>query len=225
MKNILCSLCVCLLAAGGAQAAIINLDLPGNGTHVDGSVFTTTSASFGGATFDIQYTLNAVAGDETNVDAFIQSNGTLFGVGSEPDGANVNQQQSVDGGDGEKVSFTNLSITNFNSGTSSLVVGDLKMAFDSVTFTNGANAPDGVSFSFTDFGVADEDVTSPTTVDLTSLSNFDASSTSLFLEPDNDAFNNRWSLSGISVSVVPEPSSFAMLGGIGGLLMLCRRKH
>jgi len=224
MKKILCALCVCLMTTGAAQADLVSLNLPAAGNHSDGSVFS-TSTSFNGATFNIEYALNAFAADETTEDAFINSTGSFFGVGSVGD-PNAGNERSIDGDDGEQLSITNLSITNFNAGTSGLVVGDLNISFDSLAILNGTAAPDGIEISFTGFGDTQVDVQQPGTVDLTGLTNFSSSSTALYIQPDTTASNNRWSVSGISVDVtaVPEPSSFAMFCAIGGLLMGRRRK-
>ena len=232
MKMILCAICVSLMVAGAAQAQqSITLDLPAGGPdpHPDGSVFATSVTDGGGATYDIEYTLNAFATDETVVDAFIKANagGTFFGVGSAPDGANTAQQESVDGGDGERLSITNLSITNFVPGDDGLTASDLSIAFSSITIANGPNVQDGINFSFADFDVDTANVTrpgfvnpdtgvaaQPAEVDLTALANFDAASTSVFLAPDNVAGSNRWSVAAIVVDVTGGTSDGVLLGDV-----------
>ena len=230
MRKFLCAICVSLLAASAVQAQqSISLDLPAGGPdpHLDGASFTTSVTDGGGATYDIVYTLNAFATDETNVDAFIKTNGqgTFFGVGSAPDGANTGQQESVDGGDGERLSISNLSITNFVAGSDGLVAGDLSIAFGSITIFNGTSTQDGVNFSYADFDVDtananrpgrvldDGTIPVPAQVDLTALANYDAASTSLFIAPDNIANSNRWSISEITVLVTGGTASpDALLG-------------
>jgi hypothetical protein len=222
MKKGLCMLGGCLLVAGAAQAAVINLNLPAAGNHDSGSTFS-TSTSFNGATFDIVYTLNAFATSNSPA-PFIRSNGgTYFGVGSALD-PNTGNQESVDGDDGEQLSITGLSISNFNANDSGLAEGDLSMSFESITIDNGTAANDGVDISFTGFGDAVANENPVTTVALKSLPNFSSTSTSLFLEPDGTQSNNRWSVSGISVSVIPEPATLGLIvASAGGMLIIRRR--
>ena len=218
MRTILYAICVSLLAVSAVQAQqTLILDLPPGGPDpiADGSTFTTSVTDGGGATYDIEYTLNAFATDETVVDAFIKVNGagTFFGVGSAPDGANTAQQESVDGGDGESLSITNLAITNFVAGSDGLVASDLSIAYNSITIANGPSTQDGLFFSFTGFGVDTEQVNrpgrvlddgtipQPAEVDLTAFPSYDPAATSVFLAPDNIAGTNRWSVAAISVNV------------------------
>ena len=237
MKKILCAIFVGLLAVSTVQAQqTITLDLPVGGrdaadvpiTHADGSVFTTSVTDGGGATYDIEYTLNAFATDETVVDAFIKTNGTgtFFGVGSAPDGANTAQQESVDGADGERLSITNLSITNFVAGSDGLVAGDLSVAFNTLTIANGPSTQDGLFISFTDFGVNDEQVNrpgrvladgtipQPAEIDLTALPTYDAAATTIFLAPDNIAGTNRWSVAAITVEITGGTTTAVLRGDV-----------
>ena len=230
MKNTLYTLAFCSLTVGASQAAVFVLDLPPNTANIASGSSFTTSATLSGATFDISYTLNAVATD-TTITPFIRSDGSHFGVGSTPDGTNPGQQRSIDAGDGEKVSITNLSITNFNAGTSGLTQGDFSISFEDVGILNGNSTQDGVNLSFIGFGNTTANVTrpgngaTPALIDLTALTNYDPASTALYLEPDNANGSNRWSINAISVDVtaVPEPSTFAMLG-LGGLGLILRRR-
>lgn len=235
MREVFFAMCVCVFAAGAARAEVVSLSLPESGTHLSGAIFTTSGVVLSnGATIDIQYSLNAFATDEITVDAFIGSDGLYFGVGSAADGTSGGQQQSVDGDDGEQLSISDLSITNFNAGASGLVEGDLSISFETVTILNGNHAPDGIDFSFVGFGDTVANVTSPgnvstpATIDLTSLSNFSPLSSELYLQPDNAAANNRWSVSGIGVSVtavaVPEPSSLCLMG-LSSVVLLVRRRN
>eukprot|EP00903_Cladosiphon_okamuranus_P003969 g3967.t1 len=210
------------MVAGQSEAAIYNLDLPSNGVHTSGASFT-TAASYNGATFDISYALNAFATDVT-VTPFIRRNGDGIGVGSTNDGATVGQQASVDGDDGEQLSITGLSITNFNAGTSGMVAGDLSISFNGLTFANGTAGPDNVAISFSGFGTGEEVVSGPTVVDLTALPNYSGTSTAVYLQPNSGNSSNRWSVSGIAVDVVPEPSSYALAGlGFAGMMLRRRR--
>ena len=223
MKTLLSTLAAGVLLAGAGQAATVVLNLPGNGSHASGTTFS-TSSSYGGATFDIRYTLNAFATIGTPA-PFIGSDGTIFGVGSFDDGSIAGQLVSIDGDDGEQLSMTNLSITNFNAGSSGLVVGDLKLSFNTLDIANGTAANDGITLSFTAFGDTTVGVDQPTTINLTALSNFSSTATSLYLQPDNAASNNRWSISGITASVTPEPSSTTLFGlGLVGVLLRRRRR-
>ncbi|VGO15445.1 hypothetical protein PDESU_04028 [Pontiella desulfatans] len=222
MKKIQCALSIGLLAAGVAQAVLVDLALPAAGNHASGSGFS-TAASFNGATFDIEYTLNAFATSNSPAPFIRSSGGTYFGVGSALD-PNTGNQESIDGDDGEQLSIAGLSIVNFSANGSGLVQGDLSIAFQSLSIANGTAANDGITISFTGFGDATVDVTHPTTLDLTSLANFGSSSTALFLEPDGPQSNNRWSVSGISVSVIPEPATLGMVvASAAGMLVIRRR--
>lgn len=225
MKKTLHTLGALILVAGTAHATVIALDLPIAGTYANSSVFT-TSASHAGTTFDVEYTLVASTTSTTvtlNANS-INSNGTIFGVATSGEITNNNAQRSIDEGNGEQLSISGLSITNFDPGTSGLVIGDLDISFDSITFTNATSGNDGVAISFTGFGTSVENETQPTTVDLTALGNFSSTSDSLFLEPDSASTSNRWSVSGISVNVIPEPSTSMLLIGAIGLLASRRRR-
>ena len=184
----------------------------------------------GGATYDIEYTLNAFAADETTVDAFIKTNGlqTLFGVGSGIDGANTGQQESIDGNDGERLSITNLSITNFVAGSDGLVASDLSIAFETITIANGTALRDRANFSYADFdvdvtqvirpGFIDPDTgvaAEPALVDLTARANYDSAATSLFVAPSSASAQNRFSISEITVQVTGgTPSTAVLLGDV-----------
>ena len=225
-KTCLATFTTCLIATGFSQGAtVVPLDLPGNGVHVSGTTFT-TSQTASGATFDISYTLNAFATD-VSVAPFISSNGTIFGVGSVPDGNTAGQQLSVDGNDGEQLSVVGLSITNFNAGTSGLTESDIiNLQFTDLSIFNGTANNDGITISYDSFGGTTESVTQPSAISLADDLELEGPSTALFLEPDNAASNNRWSVNGLTVSydVIPEPSSSAMLLGSCALLMLLRRR-
>ncbi|MDF7806359.1 hypothetical protein P4E94_02845 [Pontiellaceae bacterium B12219] len=214
---------VALLATGVVQAAVIDLALPTAGNHSSGSTFS-TSASLDGATFDIVYTLNAFATSNTPAPVINSSDGTYFGVGSANDGSTSGQLESIDANDGEKLSITGLSIVNFSANGSGLVDGDLSLSFESLSITNGTAGNDGITISFTDFGDTAAGVDHPTIIDLTSLANFSSSSTSLFIEPDGAQSNNRWSVNGISVTVIPEPATFGLVAMSGLGVLLIRRQ-
>ncbi|MFC7338713.1 PEP-CTERM sorting domain-containing protein [Haloferula chungangensis] len=213
-----------LLAAGAASAAtIVPLDMPASGSHASGASFI-TSQSIAGVTFDISYTLNAFAAI-TDPAPFINSAGSYFGVGSSNDGAVVGQQQSLDADDNEQLSIT-IAITNFNAGSSGLTVGDITdFQFSELTIINGTAGNDGIFVSFTGFGDSEVGVDNPTTIDLTTLGNFSSAASTLYIQPDGNQSNNRWSVGGISVSYnIPEPSSVTLIGiGIAGMAFRRRR--
>ncbi|CAA6677976.1 MULTISPECIES: PEP-CTERM sorting domain-containing protein [unclassified Lentimonas] len=209
--------------AVSSSAATIVLDMPGASNNIATGSVVTTSTGFAGATFDILYTLNAFATDVT-VTPYFDSNGTYFGVGSTNDGGTNGQRESIDGDDGEALSITGLTIDNFNAGTSGLTEGDFSISFESFTIFNGTHSGDGVNFSFASFDAGDNiaSIAKPTVVDLTGYAGV-STATELYITPYSAA---RLSVSGISVSVIPEPSSYALLAGCFGLtaVMLRRRK-
>ena len=230
------SLSACLLMASFAPAAsIVSLNLPGAGNYASPTVVT-TSQSVGAATFDISYTVAAVSND---TGAVVGVSGSSIGVGSDND---VNPQhfntlegdgsgganESTAGGEG--LSFTNLSITNFQSNGSGITVGDISdLQFHGLTVGAAANAQDGATISFTGFGTSTTDVnlsgvSAGYTIPLTGLSNFSSTATGLYVQPDNGSSRNRWNVTGLSVSYVPEPSAAALLGlGVVGLIGHRRR--
>lgn len=236
------ALALSFLIVGSTHGIVLTLDLPSDGyysatgtTNTSQTVSTattvTTSTSFGGATFDIVYTIGSTA---TGANSFVRSTGTQVGVGS--DGDILNHYATLEGNDGEGISFTGLAVTNFVAGASGLTVDDITdLTFSEVTFTAVANNQDGVNISFTNFGVdtANQNLNSastggsPYTMALSSYSNFTAPETAVYFTTDNTASTNRWAITGIDVSyAIPEPGSFALITGLLGLssVMLRRRK-
>lgn len=249
MKKTLTSLSTGLLIAGAAQAATITQLLSGptvNGNQVNGVVATTNVTDASGATFDIIFNLDSIGnGANDPVPRFNTATGS-YAVDTSTD-ANNNHGNTIDGDDGEGLSFTNLAITNFNANGSGFTLADFTdLTFSSLAFGSSGNAQDGVNISFTDFPThptglggttsvalltADNQnlsgIASGTTYDLTALSTYTAPATDLFLRTDNQNTGNRWSVDSLTVtytSPVPEPSSSALLLGGLGLLALQRRR-
>ena len=229
MKKLLFAICTVLLAASTGQADTV-LNLPAAGDHTDGDTFS-TPGSAAGATFDIVYALTAFSNDEsTGSDALIHGGGVggapVFGVHADADTTN-GQEHSIEGENGERISITGLSIQNFVPGTSGLTQSDFGIEFDTITFANATAGADGVAVSFTDFGDTVVNVDSPPSIVLSTLTNFDATSSSLYLQPDSTGGSNRWSISGISVNVtttaVPEPTTFSLLG-FGAIAFFAQRR-
>lgn len=247
------ALALSFLIVGSTHAVVLTLDLPSAGYYSDSGLSTvvidgsdpenivyldvstattvTSSTSFGGATFDIVYTIGSTA---TAANSFVRSTGSQLGVGS--DGDISNHYSTLEGNDGEGISFTGLAVANFVAGASGLTVEDITdLTFTGVTFNNVANNQDGVNISFTDFGLSTQNQNlnsantggTPYTMVLSSYSNYTAPETAVYFTTDNTASSNRWAITGIDVSyAIPEPGSFALSAGLLGLftVMLRRRK-
>ena len=217
-KNLL-QLFVCFFFATTAQVDAetftTDLDLPASGNYAANSFpVVRTSQSFGGATFDIVYTLSAVSND---TGAVVGVSGSDVGVGSDND-INPNHFTTIEGDgaslDGETVggeglSFTGLSVANFQANGSGLSVADItNLQFCTLTVGAVSNRLDGVNISTTGFGDANTanqalgDNISTTIFDipLTTLANFNTPATDLYLEPDNASSSNRWTVNGVSVT-------------------------
>ena len=214
-------LIACLLLAVNslttyADTFTTDLALPANGNYAAGSVpVVSTAQSFGGATFNIVYTLSAVSND---TGAVVGVSGSNVGVGSDND-INPNHFTTLEGdgsagangstGGGEGLSFTGLSIANFQANGSGLTVADItNLQFSNLTVGAVSNRFDGIDISTTGFGASDVanqglgDNISTTSFDipLTTLANFNAPATDLYLEPDNASSSNRWFVGGVSVT-------------------------
>ena len=220
MKKSLFQIIVCLLLAASSQAKADNfttdLDLPASGNYAAGSFpAVETAQRFGGATFDIVYTLSAVSND---TGAVVGVSGSNVGVGSDND-INPNHYTTIEGNGsdgangstagGEGLSFTGLSIANFQANDSGLSIADItNLQFSTLTVGAVTNRFDGVDISTTDFGDANHSnqglgsniSTSPFEIPLTTLANFNAPVTDLYLEPDNTSSSNRWFVGGVSVT-------------------------
>ena len=98
MKDILVLLIACIFLAANAQANAetftTDLALPADGNYAAGSFpVVPTAQSFGGATFDIVYTLSAVSND---TGAVVGVSGSNVGVGSDND-INPNHFNTIEG--------------------------------------------------------------------------------------------------------------------------------
>ena len=214
--------------------------LPGDNFVISGTIVDTPFTTGGGATFDIRYTISAVSNDTGAVVGVI---GGVVGVGSDND-INPQHFNTLEGNGsagangstagGEGLSYIGLSIVNFQANASGLTEADItNLRFEGLTLGAVANNQDGVTLSFTDFVSGASNVTLNSTgtgaaevftVDLTDLPNYDPTADDLFVEPDNGNGSNRFNVTGLSVSFVPEPSSSALLLGSGVLLLLRRRR-
>ncbi len=201
---------VFMIGASGASLDLPNGDFP---------IFTTTTTSVtdavSGITFDVAYTATASATDSPRV----VGNGSSFGVGSTPDGTTPLQLRSIDGGDGESLSFTGLTVSNISDAAFDVT----NLVFTGISVVDSDNVNDGFDI-VGDAG--SENFTSPADGPVT----FASSTTAFTITPDTAAGTNRFALTGLEVSfdvvpvVVPEPTSAALLG-LGGLALVARRKR
>ena len=220
---------------GVGQAAVVNLDFAaagnysatGTSTVVTVSTATTvsTSQTFNTATFDISYVLGVTGG--TN--SFVQSNGSVYGVGSDID--NNSHYLTLEGDDNEGISFTDLKVENFVANSSGLTIGDISdLKFTKFSVNNAGNGSDDINIGYTSFTNTDNvnlrNGDLDQTVNLENQTNYPGTPTGLYLIGSNNNSNNRWGVTGLEVTyTIPEPSSSALLvGGIGVLALLRRRK-
>ena len=220
IKETLLPMMACLLLLGvnaqaDAETFTRDLALPADGNYAAGSFpVVSTSQSFGGATFDIVYTLSAVSND---TGALVSIDGGVVGVGSDND-INPNHFTTLEGSGsqgangsargGEGLSFTGLAITNFQANGSGLTAADITdLQFNGLTVSFITNQQDGTNVSFTGFGnsVANVNLSSsalgnPYEIPLTTLANFSPTASNLYIQPDNTADSNRWSVEGVSVT-------------------------
>ena len=223
--------CFSVCVASLANADLVILDLPTAGASPSGSSFATSVNHSSGAMFDVSYTLFAAATDESTVDAFINSTGPagLFGVGSVND-PNAGNQRSIDADDGEMLTISGFTISEFNANGSGLSASDFNVSFNELSITAGTANNDAADISFTAFGTGATNFDPVTIVDLTALSDFSTTATDLFVENGtNNNANNRWSIDGISVDIVantasiPEPSTATLL--VAGMIGLVARRR
>ncbi|MGJ8674248.1 PEP-CTERM sorting domain-containing protein [Rubritalea sp.] len=223
MKKTLYTLSAGLILAGAAQAATLQLDFAAAAQNADGTVVS-TSASFLGATFDVSYTLSSVA---NGANPFVGSTGAAYGVGSDTDiSAHYN---TLEGNDGEAITFSNLTFTNFQANGSGFTIADFSdLTFSSFSIGAGGNNNDGANVTFGG-STTNQNLNSGNigtgTFALTGFGS--GSGDSLTLAVDSGQSNNRWNVNGLEVSyttaAVPEPSSTALLG-LGGLALILRRR-
>lgn len=221
--------------ASAGQAAVVNLDFAAAGNYsatgvstvvtVSTSTTVLTSQTFNTATFDISYTLGVTGG--TN--PFVQSNGSIYGVGSDTD--NVNHYLTMEGDGNEGISFTDLKIVNFVANSSGLTIADITdLKFTQFSVNNAGNGSDDINIGYTGFTNTDNvnlrsgDLDQ--TIDLEGLANYPGAPTGLYLIGSNNNSNNRWGVTGVEVAyTIPEPSSAAILLGGLGMLALRRRRN
>ena len=150
--------CLLFLAASiqaNADTATVALGLPADGNYAAGAFpVVSTEQSFGGATFDIVYTLSAVSNDSGAVVGVL---GGAVGVGSDNDfipnhfttlegDGSAGSNGSTAGGEG--LAFTGLSIANFQANGSGLTIADItNLQFTTLTVEAVTNRFDGVNIS------------------------------------------------------------------------------
>jgi hypothetical protein len=194
-----------VLLAGNAQAAVIetNLGVVAAGDYYNENVIT-NSLDYNGATFDIYYTLGSIANGSNS---FVNSTGTQIGVGSDTD--NNKHYSTIEGDDGEGISFTSLVLTNFVAGGSGLVLEDFTdLQFVSFAVNNAGNGSDGASISFTDFDVSAVNKSFNSgdldqVITLTDVANYPVApdfANNLYLKNSGTAGNNRWAITGIVIT-------------------------
>ncbi|MGJ8644271.1 MAG: PEP-CTERM sorting domain-containing protein [Luteolibacter sp.] len=235
MKKTLTTLSTGLLLTGAANAA--SLLLPDAGQYNGGETVVTSLVGTDGATFDVTYTLGVTANahltDPGANPVFINSTGTIVGVGGGND--IVNHINTLEGNDNEGLSFTTLTLSNFVAGTLYTEAEYTNsLSFEGFSVASAGNANDGVNISYGAFGVTTDNENLNNNgagaefIPLAGRTEFvtaGSSASNLFLIVDSGQSNNRWSVSGLEVSFVPEPSSSAMLlGGLGMLALIRRRK-
>ena len=219
MQKILIVTIACLFltanAPANADTFAADLALPADGNYAAGSFpVVSTSQNAGEATFDIVYTLSAVSND---AGALVGVNGGVAGVGSDND-INPQHYTTVEGSGsagangstagGEGLSFTGLAITNFQANGSGLTAADITdLQFTGLTLEAITNVQDGANLSFTGFGdsvanvnLSADSLGTPYEIQLTTLANFSPTANELYIQPDNTANSNRWSVVGLAVS-------------------------
>ncbi|MGJ8723360.1 MAG: PEP-CTERM sorting domain-containing protein [Roseibacillus sp.] len=243
MTKVFTTLSAGVLLVGTSHAATVNLDLPAAGNYsatgttsttetISTAVTASTTVTIGTTgSFDILYTLGSIGG----ANSFVNSTGTQLGVGSDTDISN--HYSTLEANDNEGISLVGLSVNNFVAGDSGFVASDITdLRFTGASFGNAGNASDAVLISFTDFGTAtaapvpniNDGAAGTKVVDLAALTNYPVSpalATDLYLETSGANFRNRWDVRQIQVAyTIPEPSSFALLlGGLGTLVLRRRR--
>ncbi|WP_411825231.1 PEP-CTERM sorting domain-containing protein [Luteolibacter sp. AS25] len=238
MKNTFTTLGFCALMAGSTQAAYTFLNLPLSGTYNGGETVVTSITNTDGGTFDVTYTLGLTGNpsdpDPATTALFIESAGDSLGVGG---GSDTNARTgTIEGDTSQGISFTSLTVSNFVMGTT-YTEAEITNSLTFTGFTAGAG-PDGqdnANISFGSFGVDTQSVsfnnatnaansTANGAYSIESLSNFSTPATDLFIQASGANSKNRFSITGLQVNFIPEPSAFALVGfGFAGLLMRRRR--
>ncbi|MDB4142311.1 PEP-CTERM sorting domain-containing protein [Akkermansiaceae bacterium] len=235
MKKIYLTPIACLLTAGSSYAATAALDVPTTDGDVAASLVVTTNiVDPSGATFDVSYTLDGIGG-------LVHVDGFEIGVHSVPadDGGTVNaqngQQKTMEGNDAEGMSFTGITISNFQPNGSGFVVGDITdLGITSMSLSAIGNNQDQVDISYDNFASSHNLdlnpllVTVSNLIDLTVIPNYPSTApTDLYIRPSaaNAVVSNRWSFNGLEVTyAIPEPST-SLLFGLGFAGLMARRRR
>ncbi len=236
MKKTLIRLGSSLLITGAAQSAttLVDLDFAAASTYTnaDAQVVTTTVTIGATGSFDIHYTLGSTANNTDPLTVAVVSNGSTYGVTSDTDIAAHNL--TAEANDNEGYSFLNLNFDNFVAGDSGLTAGDItNLRWRTFTATADGNNQDGVNISYNGFNAVTTSSQNLSNLggsvrDLTALANYSENGANLYIIGDNNNSSNRWGIGALQVSfdnptVIPEPSSTALLG-LGGLAMILRRR-
>lgn len=222
MTKLLCALSVCLLTAVAVLAdTVAGLDLPSAGNYTSSTTVSTAVVDDSGASFDIVYTVAAgdTAGIQTATD-WLQSSGSQLGV----------NDLTIYGTYNEWMSFTGLSIDNFDSGTSGLTVGDITdLTFSALTLTSVGHSNDGMDLYFgTDTSGAANNIdlssytaNSTQTIDIRGF----GVGTDITIEADTYQDTNKFGVGGLDVTytVIPEPAALGMIAFSGVGILFVRR--
>jgi hypothetical protein len=205
--------------------AEISLNLPASGDYHE-PVKVLTPSSFGGASFDIVYTIRASA---KNMSPYVSSVLGNVGVGSE--GEVVDHARTLDGDSEDGLAFTNLTIQNFNANSSGLTVSDIadNIGFSSILIGNAGNAQDGIDVSFEYHGVEVQNVPlnrveAQHELELASLEKYSEPAQNFYLMSDNLNVRNRINVVGIKVDI-PEPGTTVVVGLLVFVATFFCRKH
>ncbi|VGO13150.1 hypothetical protein PDESU_01704 [Pontiella desulfatans] len=208
-----------VLLAGAAQAGI-SLDLPSAGNYTNSTTVSTAVVDASGATFDIVYTVTADDLHGSTPTDWLQVSVNSMGVN---DG-------TIYGTYNEWMSFTSLSIENFNAGGSGLAADDIaELTFSAITLTSVGHSNDGMDlfFSGDKSGTANNVNLSgyvANTIQTIDISGF-GSGTALSIEADTYQDTNKFGVGGLEVSyaVIPEPAALGMIMVSGAGMLFVRR--
>ena len=251
--------CTAALGLAGAANAemMMNFDLAlpsgANGARTVGNtaIVETTSAAlgiddttFGGATFGIEYMLEAFVGSGVGTNPVIvvtDSNGlpSPFGVFSttpRPDNENFNNNsQTLDGSRSDEISVNGLRIIDFEANDSGFTEENFSVSFSDLNIVNGGNN-DNLNIAFGARSDSGETFMSVPTGEVVLSESFTLTSPpdQLFLRSvqlENQNGFSSFSIGGIGVQVtqidataIPEPASTALIC-VGAAVVLGRRRR